>query len=237
MGPEDGAYVANPYEEFLGILALESVRGKTLIIGEDLGTVQPFIRDALQRYGIFSYRLLYFEKDPRKEFLPPSKYPPFALVSITTHDLPTLCGFWQGLDIEQRRHFRLFPDEQALLNAIKDREEDKKKLLKTLIDQGLMPPHSSSDISDYPEVTGEFHNAFLGFLALCRSKLIVLNQEDLFKDFRQQNMPGTTREHKNWVTRMRFKIEELSESPEVAQFALMYRNWILKTNRAVNGIC
>jgi 4-alpha-glucanotransferase len=237
MGPEDGIYVANPYEEFLGILALESVRSKTLIIGEDLGTVQPFIREALQRYGIFSYRLLYFEKDPRKEFLPPSEYPPSALVSITTHDLPTLCGFWQGLDIEQRRHFRLFPDEQALLNAIKDREEDKKRLLKALIDQGLMPPHSSSDIRDYPEVTGELHSAFVGFLALCRSKLIILNQEDLFKDLRQQNMPGTTWEHKNWVTRMRFKIEELFESPQVAQFALMYRNWILKTNRTVNGIC
>ena len=235
MDPKDGAYVANPYEELLGILALESVRNKALIIGEDLGTVQPFIREALQRYGIFSYRLLYFEKDSKKEFLPPSEYPSFTLVSITTHDLPTLCGFWQGLDIEQRRHLKLFPDEKTLLNAIRDREEDKNKLLKALIDQGLMPPHSSSDIRDYPEVTGELHNAFVGFLALCRSKLIILNQEDLFKDSRQQNMPGTTWEHKNWVTRMRFKIEELFESPEVTQFAQMYRNWIVKTNRAVNG--
>ena len=235
MTPEDGAYVANPYEEFLGILALESVRSKTLIIGEDLGTVQPFIRKALQRYGIFSYRLLYFEKDSRKEFLLPSEYPDFALVSITTHDLPTLCGFWQGLDIEQRKHLSLFPDEEALANAIKDREEDKKRLLKVLIDQGLMQSHSSSDIRDYPEVTGELHNAFVGFLALCRSKLIILNQEDLFKDLRQQNLPGTTWEHKNWVTRMRFKIEELSESPEVAQLVHMYRSWILKTNRVANA--
>ena len=235
MDPKEGAYVANRFEEFLGILALESVRNKILIIGEDLGTVQPFIRERLQQYGIFSYRLLYFEKDSAGEFLPPSAYPSFAIASITTHDLPTLCGFWHGLDIEQRRDLGLFPDEHALQKAIYDRKEDKSNLLKALIDQGLMPTCSSTDIRDYPEVTGELHNAFVGFLALCRSKLILLNQEDLFKDLRQQNMPGTTWKRKNWSTRMRFKIEDLFESSEVAGFAQMYRNWVLKTNRAVSG--
>ena len=232
MDPKDGAYVATPHEELMGILALESVRNKVLIVGEDLGTVQPFIRKSLEGNGVFSYRLIYFEKDSENEFLPPSVYPSFALASITTHDLPTLCGFWQGLDIEERRRLRLFPDDESFLRAVRDREQDKRKLLKALIENRLMPPHSSSNVRDYPELTEELQDAFIGFLAMCRSKLIMLNQEDLFRDPRQQNMPGTTWERKNWVARMRFNIEDLFESLEVAQFARIYRHWILKTNRA-----
>lgn len=229
--PKDGAYVAARHEELLGILALESVRQQVLIVGEDLGTVQPYVREALEQNGIFSYRLLYFEKDPGGGFKPPSTYPSLALASVTTHDLPTLCGFWQGMDILERRSLGLFPDESAYSAAVWNRQEDKRMLLQALVAEGLLPHDASTDLEDYPEVTGELHNAVVGYLATSSARLMLLNQEDLLKDLRQQNMPGTALERKNWVTRMRYKIEELQNSPEAARFAEMYRNWILKTNR------
>ena len=72
------------------------------VVGEDLGTVEPFVREALARFGILSYRLFYFERDASGRFLPASAYPVQALVSSTTHDLPTLAGFWKNEDIEAR---------------------------------------------------------------------------------------------------------------------------------------
>src|SRR6202011_795602 len=97
-----GAYVRDRYENYIRILALESVRRKVVIVGEDLGTVEREVRETLARFGILSYRLFYFERNERGEFRRPSEYPTGALVSTTTHDLPTLAGFWINEDIEAR---------------------------------------------------------------------------------------------------------------------------------------
>ena len=94
-----GAYVRDNYEDLIRILALESVRQQVVIIGEDLGTVEPFVRETLDRFGILSYRLFYFEKRQDGKFKSYREYPKRALVSSTTHDLPTLAGFWT-----RRRH-------------------------------------------------------------------------------------------------------------------------------------
>ena len=104
-----GAYVRENYEDLIRILALESVRQRVVIIGEDLGTVEPFVRETLDRFGILSYRLFYFEKRADKTFKTFAEYPERALVSSTTHDLPTLAGFWTGEDIEARRARRHVP--------------------------------------------------------------------------------------------------------------------------------
>lgn len=230
--PNQGAYLGAFHDELMGILALESVRNKTLVIGEDLGTVQPYVRQALDGSGVLSYRLLYFEKDSRNELLPPSAFPELALASITTHDLPTLCGYWKGLDIAERKGLGIFEDEAAYVRALKEREEDKGKFLKRITSLGLLPEGASSAVQDYPEITDALQNAFVGLLALCRAKLIVLNQEDLFKDERQQNLPGTTWERKNWCTKMRFSVEDLDEDGAASVFARVYREWILKAGRA-----
>ncbi len=101
--PARGAYVHYPARELLAILALESVRRRTLIIGEDLGTVPPRIRRELGRLGVFSYRVFYFERDAEGHFLAPEAYPARAMAAVTTHDLPTLTGFWQGRDLAFKR--------------------------------------------------------------------------------------------------------------------------------------
>ena len=93
---KDGAYVRYPVEDLLGILALESQRAGALIIGEDLGTVEPGTRERLAAHDILSYALLYFESAP------PSEFPPKALAAITTHDLPTIAGLWSGSDLAEQ---------------------------------------------------------------------------------------------------------------------------------------
>ena len=98
-----GAYVRERTEDFVRVLALESVRNRVTIVGEDLGTVEPAMRETLARFGILSYRLFYFEKNEDGQFRARHEYPAQALVSSTTHDLPTLAGFWTGADIEARR--------------------------------------------------------------------------------------------------------------------------------------
>src|ERR1017187_2658910 len=98
MDASEGTYVRDRHEDLLRILALESVREKFFIVGEDLGTVPDEVREALPRFGIFSYRVLFFEQDRDGCFRTPQEYPRHALVSATTHDLPTLAGFWIGRD-------------------------------------------------------------------------------------------------------------------------------------------
>ncbi|MDR0358969.1 MAG: 4-alpha-glucanotransferase, partial [bacterium] len=92
LGPQAGAYVRYPYRELLGLVALESQRAGALVVGEDLGTVEADVRAELQRHRVLSYRLLWFERQP------PAEYPAEALAALTTHDLPTLAGIWEGVD-------------------------------------------------------------------------------------------------------------------------------------------
>jgi 4-alpha-glucanotransferase len=90
--PEDGTYVRYPWTELLDILALESVRAAAYVVGEDLGTVEPWVRDELASRNVLSYRLLWFEENP------PREYPAQALAAVTTHDLPTIVGAWTRSD-------------------------------------------------------------------------------------------------------------------------------------------
>ncbi|MGD0437500.1 MAG: 4-alpha-glucanotransferase [Bryobacteraceae bacterium] len=227
----EGTYVKDRFEDLFGILALESVRQKVVIIGEDLGTVPDEIREALRRYGILSYRLLYFEQNGNGRFRAPEEYPRDALVSATTHDLPTLAGFWLGRDVEARRVAGLLPEDATYHKMLAERAAEKQKLLDLLIELGLLPDWFPRSAADVPELTGELHNAVVGFLASTPSKLMLLNQEDLLKQADQQNLPGTTVEHPNWQRKMECTVEELWSSPDVQAFTAMYRAWLDRSGR------
>jgi len=227
----EGTYVRDRHEDLLRILALESVRNKVLIVGEDLGTVPDEVREALHRFGILSYRLLYFEQDRNGRMRKPEEYPLDALVSATTHDLPTLAGFWLGRDIEARRGAGLLPDDATYRQMLADRAREKQKLLDLLTDLKLLPDWFPRNCNDVPDLTGELHNAIVGILASTPSKLMVLNHEDLLKETEQQNLPGTTAEYPNWRRKMRCTVEELWESPEVQAFTRMFRGWLERTGR------
>jgi 4-alpha-glucanotransferase len=229
--PRKGAYVSQPFEDLLRILALESVRNQVVIIGEDLGTVPAYVRDILGEIDILSYRLLYFEKDDQQGFILPQDYPELALVTVTTHDLPTLAGFWTQRDIEVRKEAGMFENKGALIEAAAERATDKKGLLEVLRELSLLPGDSSTDVSAYPEVTGELQNAVVGFLAITPAKLFILSQEDLFKEADQQNLPGTTAEYPNWSLKTKYTLEQLHSDPNARAFCEMFRNWIDRSGR------
>jgi 4-alpha-glucanotransferase len=212
------------------VLALESVRNRVVIVGEDLGTVEPEIRETLAKFGILSYRLFYFEKNAAGAFKRPDEYPAQSLVSSTTHDLPTIAGFWIGADIEARRAAGVI-DEDGIRAQYASRSQEKQKMLDILFERGLMPPNLPRTESAYPELIGELHNAVVGFLALTPSQLLAINQEDLTKEPAQQNLPGTTWQYPNWGRKMRFTVEELREHPDARNFTTMCRNWIVKSGR------
>ncbi len=225
-----GTYVKERWQELLGVIALEAHRAGVIIIGEDLGTVEDYVRQALAQFNILSYRLLYFERGPNGSFKRPDEYPPLAIVSSTTHDLPTIAGFWTGRDIEARRAANLV-DEPAYRAQWTSREQDKQQLLNVLHELQLLPANYPDHIRHVPELSGELHNAVIGFLASTPAQVLVLNQEDLAKETEQQNLPGATWQYPNWQRKMRYTIEELYTDSRVADFTRMYRAWLERTGR------
>jgi 4-alpha-glucanotransferase len=226
--PTNGAYVRERNEDFVRILALESVRNHVTVVGEDLGTVEDAIRDTLARFGILSYRLLYFEKDGA-EFKPFDRYPAQALVSSTTHDLPTLAGFWLSADIAARRAAGLI-DAESLRHQTDVRRQEKQKVLDALFRLGLLRDDLPRQSEAYPELTPDLHHAIVGFLARTPSQLLAINQEDVTKEVHQQNLPGSTWQYPNWGRKMRYTVEELRGS-EAAGYTRMFADWIQQTSR------
>ena len=189
-----GAYVRDFAEDLLGILALESVRGGFIVIGEDLGTVEWSVRHKLGELGILGYRLLWFEKNPDGSFRLPHEYPAHAAVSTTTHDLPTLAGFVQGRDIEARRGAGLV-DESGYQQQWASRREEVGRLEDALQRAG-------------------FPGDPLGFVLATPCALAIVNQEDLTGETQQQNLPASTWQHPNWRRKMRVTVEEMGPLAE-----------------------
>jgi len=226
----NGIYVRDNATELMRILALESVRSRNIIIGEDLGTVTDQIREMLAHFGVLSYRLFYFEKNrPDQSFKHSADYPRQALVSSTTHDLPTITGFWSYRDIEARRAAGL-ADENGYWSQIEDRKRDKQRLLNVLHSEHLLPDHYPRDVEHVREVDGELHNAIVGFLAQVPSMILLLNQEDFTKETEQQNLPGSTAQYPNWQRKMRVKVEDLG-SAACAPYAAMIRSQLDRSGR------
>jgi 4-alpha-glucanotransferase len=227
----NGVYVKDNHADLLRILALESVQEQNIIVGEDLGTVTDEIRAALDKIGSLSYRLFYFEKRPDGAFKRTSEYPRNALVASTTHDLPTIAGFWIGRDIEARRAAGL-ASPTAFQNQSKERQLDKQRMLDVLHQEQLLPEDYTRDAAQVPALDGPLHNAIIGFLAQTPSALLLLNQEDLTKETEQQNLPGSTAQYPNWRRKMRWTVEELRELKEARDFGQMFRHQLERTGRA-----
>lgn len=228
--PKDGAYVRDYAANLMRILALESVRSHNVIIGEDLGTVTDEIREMLSRFGILSYRLFYFEKHyPSPAFKHSYEYPRAALVSSSTHDLPTIAGFWTNRDIEARKAAGL-ADEQGYWRQIEDRKREKQRVLDLLHSENLLPYGYPRNAEEVWQVDGDLHNAIIGFLAQSASALLLLNHEDLTKETEQQNLPGSTAQYPNWRRKMRVSVEELN-SPAWEPYAAMFRDQLGRTGR------
>jgi 4-alpha-glucanotransferase len=229
--PREGAYLSQPVQDLLGIVLLESVRNKVLIIGEDLGTVPPHVRDVLAAANVLSYRLLYFEKDGQQNYLGPHDYPELALVTITTHDLPTLAGFWTHTDIKIREDAGMFKDHQAVINTSEEREADKRRLLAVLKDLELLPRDYTYDGNPQAEMTEDIHAAVFEFLAMTPAKVFLASQEDLFREKDQQNVPGTVSDYPNWSLKMPHTVKQLHSDPELRRLCEIFGKVAEKSGR------
>ncbi len=206
MPAEKGAYVTCPEEDLLRIIALESVRNKTMVIAEDLGTVGENVREALQRFRMLSYRLFYFERNyPDPSFRNPEQYPPMALCSITTHDLPTVYGYWSGRDIRVKKQLNMYNGSELMQRSLKDRERDRMLMLDALKSQGIVP----DNFRLAPDMSPELCLAIYEYLARTSCKLVAVSLDDVIGTVDQQNIPGITGSYPNWMQKTPASLEQI----------------------------
>jgi (1->4)-alpha-D-glucan 1-alpha-D-glucosylmutase len=213
--PATGAYVHYPFEDLLGILALESQRNSCLVIGEDLGTVPDEVRQALKERGVFSYRLLYFEKGADGDFKATGDYPEQAVAAVTTHDLPTLAGYWQGEDLTVRTELKLFPTEEVRETQIVARSEDRIRLLFALKRERLLPEEIDLEGLALPEMSPELVTAVYHYLARSSAKILMFQLEDILGQQEQVNLPGTIKEYPNWRRKLPAYLQTFSQDPRL----------------------
>jgi 4-alpha-glucanotransferase len=212
LSPTEGAYVHYPLEQLLTVLALESSRSACLVVGEDLGVVPDEIRRAMPEYGLYHYKVLLFEKlDGR--FRRPEEYARRALATATTHDMPTLRSYWEGLDIELRHRLHLYPSMEVEGEVMRERERDRTMLLDALEAEGLRPEQPATPQDAF---TAELAHALHLYLARSATALVAVQIEDLLGETLPVNVPGTDRQYPNWQRRVSVDVEDLAERADIA---------------------
>lgn len=212
---KEGTYVSYPFDDLLGILALESQRNQCMVIGEDLGNVPQEVREKLGPLGVLSYRLLYFERGPDGGFRRPADYPRNAVVAVGTHDLPTLSGFWQGRDLDVRTKLGLFPSMAYRAQQVVNRSQDRAWLLTALETEGLLPPDASVHPISMPTMSLAMAQAVHVYLARTPAKVMVVQGEDLLDQAEQVNLPVTTDAYPNWQHKLPLDLEDWTEDERV----------------------
>ena len=207
---KEGAFVQYPANDLLGILALESVRHNALVVGEDLGTVPKEVPAALEKWGVLSSKVLYFEREKRGGFKPAEEYGALALATANTHDMATIAGFWKGRDIDRRAEVGLIADDSAATAAREERERDKRALLERLETEGIIDTASAP--SDAVELRGAVHE----FLCRTPAALVGLALDDLAGEEEAVNLPGIGPDrYPSWTRKMAMTIEEMRDSADV----------------------
>lgn len=212
LSSAEGAYVHYPLQDLIAILALESHRNECVVIGEDLGTVPVEVRQAMERYHAYHYKVLFFERDEDGRFTAPSAYVPRALAAITTHDLPTLRGWWEGSDIMLRAQLRLYPTEEIHREVHSTRAAERIAMMQALVEQQLWhwQPHEP-----LPAYSTELARAIHAYLGMSRSNITMIQIEDLIGMSDAVNVPGTDREHANWQRKIALTTGEIFARDDV----------------------
>ena len=204
-------YVRYPFADILGIVALESHRHRCLVIGEDLGTVPDEVRAALHDAEVLSYRLLIFERDSAGHFLPPDRYPAQALAACSTHDLPTLAGYWHGQDLHARAALGLFPTNEVREQQVLARAQERAALLLALEHEGLLP----AGVERRPRIdAGDDARVYRGLAYLSGADAggdHDCEAEDVLGVIEQPNLPGTVDQHPNWRRKLPLTLEQWSD--------------------------
>ena len=199
LRPDEGAYVRMPFGELLDVTAEESAARHCIVIGEDLGTVPRGFRAQVARFGIWSYRVMLFERDAAGDFLPPADYAERALVTFTTHDLPTFAGWRTRHDLAVREtlHIPAGETHAARAQAI------------AALDTALR--RQGCPACDFAAVAG--------YLAASPARLLAIGLEDVLDLRDQANVPGTIDQHPNWRRKLPAELERVRDDPRLAAIA------------------
>ncbi|TNG93639.1 4-alpha-glucanotransferase [Pasteurellaceae bacterium USgator11] len=211
---KNGAYVGYPVDDLIAILALESQRQQCMIIGEDLGTVPKAIVSKLKNAGIFSYKIFYFEFDQQGQSRALAEYPYQAMTTLSTHDLPTVNGYWRGHDFELGQQYQVYPDPKILARLQQDRVNAKQKILQRLQQAQLeIPPGVDASLSS--DCPLEFNHALQRYVAAVNSALFGLQPEDWLGMTEPVNIPGTSTQYPNWRRRLNRTLDDIFADPAV----------------------
>jgi 4-alpha-glucanotransferase len=189
MSPAQGAYVRYDADATLGVLAATASLAGAVAIGEDLGTVEPWLRDALAARGVLGTSVLWFERGQDGTPLPPSDWRRDCLATVSTHDIEPAAAFLTGSQVSDRARLGLLTRPEA-----EERAEAAKAVeawLAALSREGLLPAGSQPD----PDA---FTAALYGYLAKTPALLIGVSLAEAAGERRTQNMPGTVAEYPNW---------------------------------------
>lgn len=219
LDPRHGAYVRYNHEAMVGVVALEAYRAGALVIGEDLGTVEPWVRDHLASRGILGTSIMWFETGPDGRPRQPQQWREHAMSSVTSHDLPPTSSYLRGDHVELRDRLGLLTEsvDEERENARRERET----WLASLRQQGVL----EADEDDPEQVTLAMHT----LLTRTPSKVINATLTDAVGDPRTQNLPGTEDEYPNWRVPLSWPdgepvyLEDLYSSDRVARMAKVLR--------------
>jgi 4-alpha-glucanotransferase len=191
-------------------------------VGEDLGVVPNEIRRALPQFGVYHYKVVMFEQK-EGEFVAPADYVRPALATFTTHDLPTLRGWWTGHDIDLWEKLGFYADAGVGEVARRDRQQERLRLLRALRREGLWPEDHSVETSDQapgpPPYSAELALAVHLYLARTASALVTVQLEDMIGMLEPVNIPGTSSEYSNWTRRMTLNSRDIFARADVRGFA------------------
>ncbi len=198
-----GAYLSMPADALFAILALESQRNHCIVIGEDLGTVPAQISELMQRYQVLSYRVFMLEQTAQSYQHPEQTYPPLALATVTTHDMPTLIGFWREHDLALRHQLDLCPSSEVAATLGQLRQTEKQLLQQAL---ALNNPEAKTLV-----------RACHLYTAGTAAQLFAYQLEDLVLLDTPVNIPGTSTEYPNWRRKLPQNIEQILTRPDVVE--------------------
>jgi 4-alpha-glucanotransferase len=212
FSPDQGAYVSYPADELLAILALESHRHRTVMVGENLGTVPPEVNEAMKRHQVRQMYVVQYEQRP--DLRQSLRYPPIrAVASLNTHDMPPFAGHWSGKDVVDRSTVGLIPKNQVTSQK-HQRHQSNVSLERFLRRQRLLN-------SEQPASARTVLRACLKWLAASPAEMLLINLEDLWEEDRPQNLPGTSCERPNWCRKSRLSLDQILKSEELRQFLEM----------------
>jgi 4-alpha-glucanotransferase len=185
--PSEGTYVRYDHEAMIGVLALEAARAGAVVVGEDLGVVEPSARDYLASRGILGTSILWFERDDEGRPLPAERWRELCMASVTTHDLPPSAGYLTGEHVKLRDRLGLLTRPLSEETAADERE--RATWLAEVAARGLLPEGASIE-----QTVEALHR----YLRLTPARLLCVALADAVGDRRTQNQPGTTDEYPNW---------------------------------------